>query len=169
MRVASWVVGIGLTCVGLGCGGGTTPPAAPPGPDGCEIGNVGQLVNYTFEPGPQPAPLGGPITDGVYDLVQMIAHGRAPGDRNAADAASLRMSMKLVTEDRAAGAQGRVVVALNVPPAFDCAAGRFAAVGNHLRTMTTNRKIDNDGYTSGPDTLWVFDQRNLTYVFRLRR
>ena len=167
MHKASFPLLVALSVVGSGCAGGAPAPAAP---GGCEIAPVGPLIGYTYQPSAAPPPQGGPIVDGVYDLVEAVVYGKASGPWSSDQAPAVRLAMKLTTEDRAAGPQGRVVMSMNLPPALECQTGRFAAIGAEIRTQTTgsHSKLESNAYTTGPDTLTVFQRANHTYVFRRR-
>lgn len=172
MRTASLPMLFALAILAVGCGGGgaaAPAPAGPGAPGGCEVTTIGPLVGQTYQLAPAPLAQGGPIHDGTYDLVQVVVHGKATGPWSTDQTPAVRLAMKLTTDDRAAGAQGPVVVSTNLPPVFECTKGRFATIGNQLRTHGAgNGKIEAVGYTTGPDTLTLFQKETLTYVFRRR-
>jgi hypothetical protein len=150
------------------CGGAGAGPSNQAGANGpCNVVVGGPLIGLTSQPGLPPAPTGGVIADGIYDLVAMVDYGarKANGDP------IIRLSLRFTTEERSINhAAGRIDMAGGGAPVEVCKAGRFATTGTVLRTVTEGEvsekqfSVTPEGFTLAPGA----KDSGATLVFRRR-
>lgn len=129
----------------------------------------GPLVAWTLHPTPAPPPVGGPIQDGEYDLVQMVAHEQTT-PLNPRESPSMRAVFRFHTTERAANlAQGELSVKADVPPSSSCSTAPFAAVQTELRTVNAqDGRTSRQPYTANGDLLYLHVGAKSVWVFRRR-
>ncbi len=115
----------------------------------------GALVYVMVDPRPPPAPSGGPVPDGVYDLVSMVS---TCGSSSQVGPRGVRATMRLITTERNGNLQAGTAQVLGGDAIADpvCREGRFAAYGTTFETnLATGRKVS--PYTVTPDGFILFD------------
>ena len=153
-----------IVVVAVACGRGAASPAAGE----CDLKTTGPLVGYSYDVTPQPAATGGAIEDGVYDLVKIIDHGKASGPESSDQAPAFRWALRFMADDHSPShVEGRLLSAIDLPPANGCDDGRFATVGTELRAVSKKPKIETEPYSATPDGFVVLS-KGTTYVFHRR-
>ncbi len=115
----------------------------------------GALVHVVIDPRPPPVPSGGPVADGVYDLVSLVS---TCGSSAQVGPRGVRATMSLVTTERNGNLQAGSAQVLGGDAIADpvCREGRFAAYGTTFETqLATGRKVS--PYTVTPEGLILFD------------
>lgn len=143
-------------------------PAAVPNQPGCDLTTTGPLIGYTYDAA-TPAPTGGAIADGTYDLEKIIDHQRVSVAWSSNSAPAFRWSIRFTTEERSPNhAEGHLETAIDIPPANKCESGRFATIDTSLRTLTKTRpELEEIKYAVTPAGLLLLTS-GTTYVFRRR-
>jgi len=165
MRSSALVLPSLLLALGVSsCGRG----AAAPGAGDCDLAAVGPLIGYSYDLAPPAAASGGTIEDGTYDLTQIIEHGKASGPSSSNTAPAFRWALRFTTDERSPNhAEGRMVMAINLPPASTCDGGRFATIGTELRTLSKKPELGSEQYSATPDGVTILT-KGTTYVFHRR-
>jgi hypothetical protein len=115
----------------------------------------GALVYVMVDPRPIPAPAGGAVQDGVYDLVSLVS---TCGSSAQVGPRGVRATMSLVTTERNGNLQAGTAQVLGGDAIADpvCREGRFAIYGNTFETqLPTGRKAS--PYTVTPEGFILFD------------
>ena len=140
------------------CASGATPtsnstPTATAAPrPGCVIANAGPLIGYTYRDTPPPAPAAGRISDGVYDLVEIVRHTDASGPWSSAQMPSFRLALQFTTLETSSNhTSGRLDSAQEIPPRVGCHNRPFATVDSEIRVEDGTEGIDSAPYTTRGD------------------
>jgi hypothetical protein len=111
------------------------------------------LAQMAVDPRPVGPPAGGPIADGAYDLVALVATAGDP--HGASPQTGMRLQMRFVTDLRAPDhTEGRLFSLGGMVPQTECEVGRFATLGNVLRLSGV--KSGGGGYSAIPNGFIVF-------------
>ena len=161
---------LAATIFTLGCNSGTSATPAASGADTCDLLTRGPLVGYSYQTMPRQTAAGGAVSDGIYDLVQIVDHTKASGEWSSNNAPAFRWALRFAAEERAADhTEGSMMTAIDLPPARGCELGRFATVGTQFRTQTTRHpELNAEAYTATPDGALLILKDGVTFVFRRR-
>ena len=167
MSLNHLLCGVALIVSSASCQSASAPPATG-SVDTCGLSTVGPLIGYSYQTMPPAVADGGPIADGVYDLVQMVDHGRASGPWSSNEAPALRMAFRFTTEERSTNhSEGSLVSAMDVPPAHYCEPARFATIEHELRGLRHDNEFSSTPYAATRDTVMLV-YPHATFVFRRR-
>lgn len=167
MKARPWFVVLAVALGSAACGAPASPAGAPPASGACPVTPHGALVTRSHLPAPAPAPTGGALADGDYDLAEVRVYD-APGEMANDGAPAYRASVRFTTSERAPGlTKGTMVMATDVPPATRCDTLPFAAMGTELRTFAKGT-FDAAGYSVLPNGDFVLHKERVSQIFRKR-
>jgi len=157
-----------------GCGSSnqaspTSPSSAPAG-GSCAVETGGPVIGFTYMNGERPAGIGGPIMDGDYDLVQIVAFSNS-GKRWTTDRDVFRVAMRVRTKERSPNhTAGEITMKFEQPPTAKCSSGSFALIQNQFRTTDARGgPVEEHDYTaSAPGQIELHYTDSAKWIFRKR-